>query len=509
MLLPNNSDIDVGELASKVKQVAEERRRSHPLFTRPANDAAGPVLAPAMAQPSGWRATLKRIPVLGPTLVRSAAAYRAFRTPGVGWRYRIRLIPGVGGLVSWIYSLIRLNAIRAQITHELVELRHFQQASKMAHAHASARIDYLENTNAGIRLDRLEDVSGQMDTQLGQIHQHFEQINAHVGQIEKNVQVEAVHAAELLGHLQQLRREQDVTYHLAAQTAAQEDALRGMVKQIENSLASLTRKLNQLAVQQQTLTIAPKVGTENGVSGAAVDSNLLPSTAANGSPKPYDVDNFYVDFEAAFRGSSEDIGERLAVYLPHLQKFAGDKSVHVADVGCGRGEWLRLLKENDIEAIGIDLNSAMVDMCRNAGYKAEHEDAIAYLRRQPAGSLAAVTGFHIIEHLPFDILIALFDAALHALRDDGLIIFETPNPENLMVGACSFYSDPTHLHPIVPQVAEFIARQRGFAHAEILRLHPFPDTHKLPEDSELARRINNALYGPQDFAVLAWKNHAS
>jgi SAM-dependent methyltransferase len=502
MLLPNNSDIDVGELASKVKQVAEERRRSHPLFTRPAGDAPGPVLATAMTLPSGWRATLKRIPVLGPTLVRSAAAYRAFRTPGVGWRYRIRLIPGVGGLVSWVYSLIRLNAIRAQIAQELVELRHFQQASKMAHAHASARIDHLENANAGARLDRLEDVSGRMDRQLGQI-------NEHIGQVEKHVQAEAVHTAELLGHLQQLRQEQDATYRMAAQTAAQEDALRGMVKQIENSLASLTRKLNQLAVQQQTLAIAPKVGTEDVGSGTAVDAHLLPSTAPGVSPKTYDVDNFYVDFEAAFRGSSEDIGERLAVYLPYLQKFAGDKSVHVADVGCGRGEWLRLLKENDIEAVGIDLNSAMVDMCRNAGYKAEHEDAIAYLRRQPAGSLAAVTGFHIIEHLPFDILIALFDAALHALRDDGMIIFETPNPENLMVGACSFYSDPTHLHPIVPQVAEFIARQRGFAHAEILRLHPFPDTHKLPEDSELARRINNALYGPQDFAVLAWKNHAS
>lgn len=502
MLLPNNSDIDVGELASKVKQVAEERRRSHPLFTRPANDAAGPVLAPVMIQPSGWRATLKRIPVLGPTLVRGAAAYRAFKTPGVGWKYRIRLIPGVGGLVSWVYSLLRLNAIRAQIAQELVELRHFQQASKMAHAHASARIDYLENANGGVRLDRLEDVSTQVDRQLGKIEEHF-------GQIEQRLQAEAVHAAELLGHLQQLRKEQDATYHMAAQTEAREDALRGMVKQIENSLASLTRKLNQLAVQQQTPAVAPKTGTENGSAGATVDANLLPRTAADVSPKPYDVDNFYVDFEAAFRGSSEDIGERLAVYLPHLQKFAGDESVHVADVGCGRGEWLRLLKENDIEAVGIDLNSAMVDICRNAGYKAEHEDAIAYLRRQPAGSLAAVTGFHIIEHLPFDILIALFDAALHALRDDGMIIFETPNPENLLVGACSFYSDPTHLHPIVPQVAEFIARQRGFAHAEILRLHPFPDSHKLPEDSELARRINNALYGPQDFAVLAWKNHAS
>ena len=118
-----------------------------------------------------------------------------------------------------------------------------------------------------------------------------------------------------------------------------------------------------------------------------------------------------------------------------------------------------------------------------------------------------MTGFHIIEHLPFELLIALFDAALYALRNDGVIIFETPNPENLVVGACNFYYDPTHLHPIVPAVAEFMARQRGYARAEILRLHPIPDAHLITENTEVARRVNQALYGPQDYAVIGWKTH--
>jgi len=162
-----------------------------------------------------------------------------------------------------------------------------------------------------------------------------------------------------------------------------------------------------------------------------------------------------------------------------------------------------------LQAVGIDLNSQMVTVCKERGLAAEYGDAIDYLRRQPEGSLAAVTGFHIIEHLPFDVLIALFDAALHAVRKDGLIIFETPNPENLMVGACNFYSDPTHLHPIVPTVAEFMARQRGFARAEILRLHPYPTELQIAEDSDAARRVNQALYGPQDYAVIAWKTYAN
>jgi O-antigen chain-terminating methyltransferase len=106
-------------------------------------------------------------------------------------------------------------------------------------------------------------------------------------------------------------------------------------------------------------------------------------------------------------------------------------------------------------------------------------------------------------------LIALFDAALRALRADGMVIFETPNPENISVGACSFYYDPTHRHPIAPAVAEFIARQRGFARTAILRLNPLPDSRLIPENTEVAHRFNSTFYGPQDYAVIAWKTDAT
>ncbi len=203
-----------------------------------------------------------------------------------------------------------------------------------------------------------------------------------------------------------------------------------------------------------------------------------------------DLNSFYYEFEALFRGSRDSIKQRLEVYLDYLAELPADPDARGVDVGCGRGEWLELLGEHDIACTGVDLNAVMVEECRALGF-----DAITYLHAQPADSLAVVSGFHIIEHIPFEKLIALFDAALHALRPGGLLIFETPNPENLVVGACNFYYDPTHLHPIVPAVAEFMARQRGFASAEILRLHPYPADHMLTEDSETARRFNKALYG--------------
>ena len=237
-------------------------------------------------------------------------------------------------------------------------------------------------------------------------------------------------------------------------------------------------------------------------------SSMASQTAASAQAKSVSTASFYIEFEDAFRGTHEDISKRLQVYLPYLAPFAKDATAQMVDVGCGRGEWLSLLQQHGYNATGIDLNPVMIDACRAHGLQAQCDDAITYLRQQPEGSLALVTGFHIIEHLPFETLLALFDAALCALRPDGLIIFETPNPENLKVGACNFYTDPTHLNPIVPDVAQFIARQRGFARAELLRLHPYPESLRLVEDSEIAKRFNASFYGPQDYAVLAWKTHA-
>jgi O-antigen chain-terminating methyltransferase len=246
--------------------------------------------------------------------------------------------------------------------------------------------------------------------------------------------------------------------------------------------------------------------TSHQAAGHEPQSQPQPDTSVEVSSVRYD--DFYLEFEALFRGQRADIKQRLAVYLTYLSAIAQqsqkDRPI-VIDVGCGRGEWLELLDENGFPALGVDLNHAMVDTCLAAGLYARCADAIAVLLEQKPGSVGAVTGFHIIEHLPFEQLIALFDAAKQALCPGGIIIFETPNPENLKVGACNFYFDPTHHHPIVPQVAEFIAKQRGFSFAEILRLHPYPDDHRLHGDSAIEAVINKELFGPQDYAIIATK----
>jgi SAM-dependent methyltransferase len=220
-------------------------------------------------------------------------------------------------------------------------------------------------------------------------------------------------------------------------------------------------------------------------------------------PDP-DFDKFYLAFENTFRGTREDIRERMAVYLP-IVKSAGVDAAPVVDIGCGRGEWLELLKESGVEARGVDMNPRMAQECRELGLEIVEADAVDYLGTLAAGSVSAVTGMHIVEHLPYRRVLKLLDEARRVLRPGGVAILETPNPENVIVGSCNFWYDPTHERPLPPEPLKRAAELRGFARVEILRLHPFPAIAHFTSASGVRDQLNHLFYGPQDYAIVAYK----
>jgi len=117
-----------------------------------------------------------------------------------------------------------------------------------------------------------------------------------------------------------------------------------------------------------------------------------------------------------------------------------------------------------------------------------------------------VTAFHLIEHLPLDVLINFIDETVRVLRPGGIAIFETPNPENIIVGAFSFYLDPTHRRPLPAPMMKFLAEARGLYDVEIKYLHPYGEEFKLKDDkSEIAVRFERYFYGPQDYAIIGYK----
>ncbi|SHO80458.1 hypothetical protein MNB_SV-15-1326 [hydrothermal vent metagenome] len=216
----------------------------------------------------------------------------------------------------------------------------------------------------------------------------------------------------------------------------------------------------------------------------------------------YKFDSFYIEFEDKFRGSREDIKKRVEVYLPYIEKLSTIKdNIEILDVGCGRGEWLELLKENGYNKIkGIDINRIMVSKSQELGLDVKEYDVIEYLKSLESNSLSVITGFHIIEHLPFEILMKMFEESYRVLKKGGLVIFETPNPENLVVGAYTFYTDITHRNPIPFATSEFLIQYSGFTSTEIKRVNYSNIVEPLEN-----KHLNHHLRTGEDYSIIGYK----
>lgn len=218
------------------------------------------------------------------------------------------------------------------------------------------------------------------------------------------------------------------------------------------------------------------------------------------------LDRLYLAFENAQRGDSQEIRQRLSVYLPSLaEQHYNTQQYPMLDIGAGRGEWLSLLREQGYRVKGVDLNAAMIKMCKSAGFEMEHADALTYLQNLPANSLSMVSAFHLIEHLPFVSLVKLVEEIYRVLIPGGMIILETPNPENIIVGTHTFYMDPTHLKPIPPSLAHFMLEHFGFFNVNILRLNPELSGNLFKGETELVCQLNHFFYGARDYAAIGFK----
>lgn len=216
----------------------------------------------------------------------------------------------------------------------------------------------------------------------------------------------------------------------------------------------------------------------------------------------------YPAFEDRFRGSRASVSARLSVYLP-LMQAARDQTGGgpLLDIGCGRGEWLELLRDAGIAAVGCDSDADMVAVARRYGLDVAHRDGLSQLGHYRPGAVGGITAFHVIEHLEPAAAQSLVDKAFQVLSDNGVLVLETPNPENLRVAGCDFYTDPTHRRPLPPALAAFLLAQAGFAVTEVVRLNPnrLHAQRLAAASTELERDLVQALYGPEDYAVVGLK----
>jgi O-antigen chain-terminating methyltransferase len=241
--------------------------------------------------------------------------------------------------------------------------------------------------------------------------------------------------------------------------AAREQRYEAQVNEVRTTLSVMQR-----AVQALRREIEERRGTPPPSGVSSVQSQ---------APAAFDAYK-YVGFEDAFRGSPDQIRERAEAYAAD---FAGRQDV--LDIGCGRGEFLDVLRERGISARGVDLNDEMAALCRDRGLDVAAGDALEYLLAQPDGSLGGLFAAQVVEHLEPGYLMRLLDAAYHKLRPGSKIVLETINAACWYAFFSSYIRDLTHVRPLHPETLQYLLVASGFQRVEVRYRSPFPEESKL------------------------------
>ena len=242
---------------------------------------------------------------------------------------------------------------------------------------------------------------------------------------------------------------------------------------------------------------------------AALEEKKLPTPAQVGEILEPLRDARYAGFENRFRGSEEAVRAQLQAYAPLFAKGG-----RVLDLGCGRGEFLEILKAGGVEAEGVELNGLSVEACLDKGLKCRKADLLEDLAGRPDGSLGGVFASQVIEHLPPAGIKRLIDLAFAKLAPAGRLVLETVNPLSLFALTRVYFLDMTHQTPVHPQAARFLLETSGFRDVEVRysaplegeRLQTLPGADATA--SVLNRDIdalNDLLFAPQNYAVIGTK----
>lgn len=297
-----------------------------------------------------------------------------------------------------------------------------------------------------------------------------------------------------------------------AETEPPVKQLRSEVDTISENLRNNNSAIERLCSDSELLKL--RTGSLERLSKPVhTENNAVPDTVQISAVK--DESDYecidYFDFENHFRGSIDSVKKAQEAYLKYFRGKA-----HVLDIGCGRGEFLSLMKDNGIYAEGVDIYAPYADYCNMKGLSASCGDGIAYL-----AGMECVDGIfvgQVVEHLQTSDIIRLCNTAYEKLPDGGCIVIETPNPTSLSIYTNAFYIDPSHVKPVHPMTMQYLLEKAGFRDIEIVYTQQSRPQTEIPplhiesgggnteEFNKAMKIVSDMIFGSQDYAVIAVKH---
>jgi 2-polyprenyl-3-methyl-5-hydroxy-6-metoxy-1,4-benzoquinol methylase len=298
--------------------------------------------------------------------------------------------------------------------------------------------------------------------------------------------------------LDALEKDRDQRFEALARRQEREEAEK---LALADRIESATEGLRALRLEWSSLrsSLRDLSGAPPRVSGDGADGARFAAVRADDALRA----GLYVDFEEHFRGSEKDIRARQASDAIRFRGAPGP----VADLGCGRGEFLEALAAEGVAAIGCDANPVMAARAKEKKLTVDQADLFAWLAGRTDGSLGGVTAFQVVEHLPPASLFDLVELAIQKLAPSGRVLFETINPESVYAMRW-FWMDLTHVRPVpAPSLAQLL-RASGFRDVAVDFRSPVPESEGLPAglaDDPRFAPLARLLFAPQDYAVTGVK----
>ena len=275
--------------------------------------------------------------------------------------------------------------------------------------------------------------------------------------------------AGLAGVADAFRRRSESMVAREQRYVAAVDELRTSIASVQQTGLMLKREL------ERGLAAGAAPAASAGGAGGQAAAVVAAATPRPTAPAIDSVNAYkYVAFENRFRGSEADIRSRL---LQYVELFDG--ADNVLDLGCGRGEFLALLRERGIRAHGLDINHEMIEACRAAGLEALEGDALAHLESLPDASLGGLIAVQVVEHFQPAYLTTFLDVAYHKLKPGAKIVLETLNPSCWFAFFEAYIRDITHAWPLHPETLKFLVVASGFQRVDLRWLSPYPSDAKL------------------------------